>query len=137
MAAWRRKAVEQFPTLRRELNNPSYSIYALFFDLLPMVREAHQAANEEVLRRIYGFAAWSLDQRAKELWNAAGTAFYEHVFDRRSDWTNVIPWLSEKIIANCWELWAARLSDVEISELRAMIADQAHESTLADTTLRS
>jgi hypothetical protein len=131
MAAWRRKAVEQFPTLRCELNNPAHSIYGLFFDLLPMVRDAHHAANEDVLRRIYDFAAWCLGQRAKDLRNAAGTSFYEHLFDCRDDWTSVIPWLSEKVVADCWGLWEARLSDAEIGELRALIADQAHAGTLS------
>ena len=137
MAAWRRKAVEQFPTLRRELNNPTYSIYALFFDLLPMVREAHQPVNEEVLRRIYDFAARCLDQRAKDLWNAAATAFYEHLFDRREDWISVIPWLSKKVIADCWGLWEARLADAEIDELRVLFADQAHVGTPSRTAFRS
>src|SRR5689334_17549476 len=58
MAAWRRRALELFPQLREELQQRDYSIYMLYFDLLPMVREAHNADDTELLSRIYGFAAW-------------------------------------------------------------------------------
>ena len=133
MAVWRRMALERFPELRHTLNDRSYSIYALFFDLLPMLRDAHHAESEEILRRIYDFAAWCLNQRAKDLSNAAAVAFYEHLFDRREDWTSVIPWLSGKVIADCWGLWEARLSDAEFGVLRALIADQAHAGTPSRT----
>ena len=47
MAAWRRRALEHFPQLRAELQDSDYSIYMLFFDLLPVVREAHDAADSD------------------------------------------------------------------------------------------
>ena len=49
MAAWRRRALELFPQLRAELQQPDYSIYMLFFDLLPTVREAHDADRKSVV----------------------------------------------------------------------------------------
>jgi hypothetical protein len=33
------------------------------------------------LEKIYGFADWCASQKEKELWNAAGVAFYEHLAD--------------------------------------------------------
>jgi hypothetical protein len=36
----------------------TFSIYMVFFDLLPRVRKAHQEGDTETLRRIYGFAEW-------------------------------------------------------------------------------
>lgn len=42
VSAWRRKAIEQFPELRRELNDSveMFSVYALWFELLPLASEA-------------------------------------------------------------------------------------------------
>jgi hypothetical protein len=41
MSAWRRKALVLFPELKDELNTGDYSIYQLYFDILPMEQEAH------------------------------------------------------------------------------------------------
>src|SRR5438552_15545583 len=86
LAVWRRKALELFPELRSEFQRPESSIYTVFFELLPMVRQAHDGNDVDLLRRIYGFAEWCLEQTAKDLWNAAGVAFYEHLFDERAYW---------------------------------------------------
>ena len=124
MAAWRRKALELFPELKQDLTNAEYTIYLLYFDLLPMVREAHEVNNRELVQKIYGFAEWCFDQKAKDLWNAAGVAFYEHLFDFRDDWQKVVPWLSPKVIRGCWPLWEVRLDQNEIDELRALFANR-------------
>ena len=52
MASWRRKVLTFFPDLRRDVQRPDFSIYMVFFDLLPRVREAHQDGDTETLRRI-------------------------------------------------------------------------------------
>src|SRR5437764_15482473 len=121
MAAWRRRALGLFPELREQLQRRDFSIYMLFFDLLPMAREAHDTNHAELLRRIYGFAEWCLEQKAKDLWNAAGVAFYEHLFDRWQYWGKVVPWLSPRVISECWSLWEARLSEEEPEEIRRLI----------------
>lgn len=122
MAAWRRKAFDLFPELHRNLNERRYSIYLLYFDLLPLVRDAHDSADEETLRRSYSFAEWCFDQRDKNLWNAVAVAFYEHLFDSRRHWSEVIPRLSERVITECGPLWELRLSASELAMLREAIA---------------
>jgi hypothetical protein len=91
MAAWRRRALELFPQLRRDLQSRDYSVYSLFFELKPMLRTAHDSGDNELLRCIYGFAEWCSQQTAKELWNAAGVAFYEHLFDYPDYSERIIP----------------------------------------------
>jgi hypothetical protein len=107
--------------LRRELHDRRYTIYGLYFDLLPMAREAHDAADSVTLRHIYNFAEWCFAQRNKELWNATAVAFYEHLFDRRDQWQSVLPWLFDKVIEGCWGLWELRLTDEELRRLRLLI----------------
>ncbi|HBI44943.1 MAG TPA: hypothetical protein DDY78_19120 [Planctomycetales bacterium] len=88
-----------------------------------MVREAHQKGDTEMLRRIYGYAEWCLEQKAKDLWNAAAVAFYEHLFDsHRSLWDQFVRWLSPRVVADCWGLWEWRLSAEELAEVRRLIA---------------
>jgi hypothetical protein len=84
MSAWRRKAIELFPDLRSEVEDPDATIYSVFFALLPRCREAHDRDDTSELEKIYGFAEWCASQKAKDLWNSAGVAFYEHLFDEPS-----------------------------------------------------
>lgn len=122
MANWRRKALALFPDQRYDVQRPDFSIYMLFFRLLPMCREAHEAGDEDGLRRIYGFAEWCFEQRAKDMWNAAGVAFYEHLFDDHpSLWPEVVEWLSPLVIKGCWGLWEWRLSADELAGVKRLI----------------
>ena len=112
-----------FPERRHEFVVPDYNVYMAFFDLLPMVREAHQTGDAERLRRIYGFAEWCFDQKAKDMWNAAGVGFYEHLFDsHRSQWAEMVQWLSPRVVNGCWGLWEWRLSVEELEEVKSLLA---------------
>jgi hypothetical protein len=122
MASWRRKAAALFPQLRREIQRREFSIYSLYFELLPLSRAAHESGDAETLRRIYGFAEWCFRQKAKNMWNAAGVAFYEHVFDgKKSGWSEVVPWLPPNVVRDCWVLWEARLTELELVEIRRLL----------------
>ena len=123
VASWRRKVLTFFPDLRREAERPDFNVYSAFFELLPRVREAHQAGDTESQRRIYGFAEWCFEQPSKELWNPAGVAFYEHLFDsHRSLWPEFVRWLSPWVVEGCWGLWECRLLAEEIAEVRNLLA---------------
>jgi hypothetical protein len=122
VSAWRRRAIEAFPELRRELDAKGevFSVYALWFELLPLAREAHRENNEDLLHRIYDFAEWC-DRHGGELSNAVGVSFYEHLFDERWMRPLVVPWLTGKIIRNVWPLWEARLSPEEMREVDGLL----------------
>jgi hypothetical protein len=83
MSVWRRRALEIFPDLRLELTSADVdSPYALWRDvLLPKVIRAHSVGDTKMLGRIYGYPAWSIRQPGKDVSNAAGVSFYEHLFD--------------------------------------------------------
>jgi hypothetical protein len=126
MAVWRRKALALFPELRAHLLRSDFGVMLLFFELLPMVRQAHAADDVERLRGLYGFAEWCSEQTAKELWNAAGVAFYEHLFD--SDIWNlreqIVPWLSPHVVEVTWPLLEFRLSDGRLSEVKRLLEER-------------
>jgi hypothetical protein len=122
VANWRRKALALFPDLRHDVQRRDFSVYMLFFELLPMCRQAHKAGDDEALRRIYGFVEWCFEQKAKDMWNAAGVAFYEHLFDDHpSLWPEVVQWLSPLVIEGVWGLLEWRLSAEELAEVKRLI----------------
>ena len=122
MATWRRKAIELFPELRRELNHPEYTIYWLFFDLYPEVQIAHRESDSARLDKIYGYAAWCIDQTSKEPANAAAVAFYEHLMHE--------PWMREAAAARLTVgmradflgLWEHLLSPSEFADVKRVLA---------------
>ncbi len=81
MEHWRTKLIESFPECRAEWENEDETIYLVFMGLNARCQEAHERGDQMVLRRIYDFAAWCARQNEKDLWNAAGVSFYEHIVD--------------------------------------------------------
>lgn len=122
MASWRRRALEEFPDLRHALNDPTYTIYSLFVDLLSAARDAHRDADHARLAAIYGFATWCARQDSKDLWNAAGVAFFEHLFDEPWMRSSVPLWLPADIRANHLALWEARLQPKDFAELTRLLS---------------
>src|SRR5207302_7749018 len=122
MAAWRRKAIEFLPDQRKHLNDRDYTLWLLFFDLLPEVRKAHDELNAHRLRAIYSFGEWCLTQKAKSIQQPAALGFFEHLFDLpRRLWPRVVVWLSPTAIGLCWSLWEARLDPASLKEIKKMI----------------
>ncbi|HEY1066775.1 MAG TPA: hypothetical protein VGE52_11720 [Pirellulales bacterium] len=55
--------------------------------------------------------------------NAAGVAFYEHLFNfPRSLWPEVVCWLSPRVVADCRGLWESRLSPDDFAEVQRLLA---------------
>jgi len=117
MAKWRHLAVKEFEELKTDLNSREYSLYQLFFDLLPMVQEAVKNNDLSTRKKVYGFAQWCLRQKTGDTANAAGVAFYEHVFDRNEGVNDVFPFMDRESIDCVMGLWKARLSALKILEI--------------------
>jgi len=110
MSSWKRKALALFPEFDKSLRDKRYNIYQLYFDLFPLTLEAHRAEDDGFLRRAYGFAEWCMAQKAaEELWNSAGTCFYENLAVESELWHSIAPWVSPSIVANVRDLWRWRL----------------------------
>jgi hypothetical protein len=124
MSVWRRKALALFPDYRHEIQARDFTIYSLFMlHVFPALRAAYEAGNTDRLQPVYSFAEWCLRQKAKDIWNAAGVCFYEHLFDlSKRDWPWIVPWLSQYAVDSCSGLWAWRLTTEEYEHLRELLA---------------
>ena len=55
------------------------------------------------------------------MWNGAGVAFYEHLFDDHpSLWPELVQWLSPSVIEGVWGLWECRLSADELANVKRL-----------------
>jgi hypothetical protein len=122
MPEWRQRAVELFPELRDELADEDeiFSPNALWFELLPLACDARRTGNDDLLRRIYGYAAWSWEQGG-ELANSVGVSFYEHLLDEPWMRPLVFAWLSPRIVTAIRPLWAERLTADEMRDVEKLL----------------
>jgi hypothetical protein len=120
--AWRDRAIEAFPELHEELNDEEeiFSVYALWWELLPLTEQAHREGDEDLLRRIYGFADWC-SREGGDLSNAVAVGFYEHLFDEPWMRPLVVPWLSDQIVRELRPLWEAMLSADDMREVDKLL----------------
>jgi hypothetical protein len=121
MSVWRRRALALFPQLRRDLNRRDYSVYSLYFDLKPLLRAALDAGDDGFVRGAFGFAEWCARSPNKDLWNPAGVAFYEHLFDYPAYSDRVLPWLSPFAVFTHWDLWGVMTPDDEWARVKPLL----------------
>jgi hypothetical protein len=119
---WRSRAIESFPELHAELVDPDelFSVYALWFELLPLAEEAHRAGDDDPLKRIYGYASWCFEQGG-DLRNAVAVSFYEHLLDERWMRSLALPWLNARVVREVRPLWSERLSIDDMREVDTLI----------------
>ena len=120
-----------------------FSIYILFGDLLDLLKGAHREGDEDMLRRIYGYASWAREQPDDDIQNAAGVSFYEHLFDERWMRPLVISWINGTIVREYMGLWEFRLSPDDLDEVRQLLhrgrllhikGQKAEETTLTEAS---
>lgn len=117
MSAWRRRAIECLPDFKKEFEDPETSIYSVFMHLLPATVVAHQTNDILQLKHVYYFAEWCFNQKSKDLWNAAGVSFYEHLGDRMETLQAMHTWVKRDIYLEIRGLLEQRLDDVTMKEL--------------------
>jgi hypothetical protein len=135
MSAWRRIAIEMFPERRRLIQDNSFvfSIYSMFFELLPLAREAHEHQDADLLQRIYRYAEWCWQQRrrSKYVYDAAAVAFYEHLVDRPDTLQAIPQWLKPPIFEDMIGVFRPRLEKEEFKKLLANY-DDIHGTQFAE-----
>lgn len=127
MSTWRRKAIECLPELRDEFEQPDATIYSVFTELMPALVEAHRQNNKERLRLIYDFAAWCHGQKEKDLWNAAGVSFYEHLCDHDETRFAMVHWVDKIIYENVRGLLELRMQDEDLRKLDEYYFGASHK----------
>jgi hypothetical protein len=117
MSVWRQKAIACLPESKEELEQPDSTIYDVFLDLLPAVVSAHKEKNMARLALLYDFAEWCYSQEKKELWNAAGVGFYEHLGDQKETRESIGQWVKYDIYKEIRELIKLRVNEQILKEL--------------------
>jgi hypothetical protein len=117
MSAWRKKAIECLPESRKDFEDPDTSIYLVFSELLSAAIHFHKTNDIDRLQKIYDFAQWCIQQKDKDLWNAAGVSFYEHLGDQAETRKEMRRWVKPEIYAVIRGLLEVRLSTEEMKQI--------------------
>ncbi len=113
---WRQLAQALLPEVYGE-ERPD-TLYSFFFTLSPRGHDALKSDNTDELARIHAFTEWCVCHEQRYIWNAAGVAFYEHLFDSDVAVERVVPWLSAEVYARVkglleWRLGADMAAEIE------------------------
>lgn len=122
METWRMKLIETFPDLRSGLEDPDETIYTALMELNARCQQAHDRADGATLAAIYDFAAWCSRQKEKDLWNAAGVSFYEHIVDHPAALRELPRWVPPDVFHSISSLLQWRMGDEEFGKLSARYA---------------
>jgi len=117
MSTWRQKAISCLPELRNYFQDPDTTIYGVFVEMLPALIEAHKQQNADRLQNIYDFAEWCFSQKDKDLWNAAGVSFYEHLGDQEETKNEMNKWVKFEIYRSIRGLLELRMAKNVLLEL--------------------
>jgi len=111
--------LELFPDLREEISEPDSSVYEVFSLLLPRCKTAYDKGDTAELERIFAYASWCSSQRADELWNAAGVAFFEHLPDIPGLVGDLPRWVPKTVFEDVASLLQQRISARELTAIRS------------------
>jgi hypothetical protein len=92
----------------------------VFSEVTQRCHEAHERSDTEDLRKVYGYAEWCFRQRDKDLRNAAGVGFYEHLFNRHPTRQEIPYWVKPDIFEVIVGLLEMRIGNEEVEKLRGM-----------------
>lgn len=117
MSVWKKKSLKLLPELKGEIKRKGATVNTLFFELLPATVQAHKKNDEDKLKRYYQFAEWCLNHKEKELWNAAGVSFYEHLGDQEESRKGMVNWVSRDVYYDIRLLLEQRMDEADFKEL--------------------
>lgn len=117
MSAWRRRAIETLPDMRREFEDPEMTIYQVLFEMLARVENEADRKDEKEPERIFDYALWCHTNRDREITNAVGVAFYEHLADEPHLRDMIVHRLPPNVFEDCRSLFELRLTPPEFKEL--------------------
>jgi hypothetical protein len=125
LQGWQALAKALMPAVYGEFcagNSVGKGTLAQFFCvLLSATRKAHRTGDDEFLLSAYAFAHWCMAQPDRELWNAAGVAFFEYLFDDL-DPATVVPWLAPRTCTDILPLVGHRLGEQRVREIERAYA---------------
>lgn len=117
MSVWRRKAIECLPAMKKEFERKSLSIYEVFSEVLAETIKAHKENDKIRLKKYYDFAEWCFRQKEKDLCNAAGVSFYEHLGDQAETLLAMPLWVKRHIYSQIRDLLKLRLPEEELKKI--------------------
>lgn len=113
MSTWRRIAITLFPEHNKGsfgFQRPNMTIYQVFFELQYTIDKFIQEKDEKSIERIFTLVNWCFSQRkrAPDIWNAAATAFLEHLADADNRAMIIPKWVKPSIFEDMFDEFKKR-----------------------------
>jgi len=115
MSTWKNKAIECLPEHKKDIEGAD--IFEVYLLMNRVFKRAYEENNQEKIRSIYAYAEWCFTQKHKELWNAAGVLFYEHLIDDLEIKREIHKWLKHSIYIEIRGLIVWRAGEEEAKKI--------------------
>ena len=129
---WRSQAQAVLPELAEEIAASTNSMQ-LWIEIGFAFSSAYdEPRNEDLIRRIYGFASWCIEQPRSEhaqddlfkddLFTSVVVCFYEHIPLNKVAWADMPRWFTEEEVRQNKKVFSYHSSAAEYEELLALFA---------------
>lgn len=113
MSKWRRLAIELFPEYNRgswAFQRPWMTIYQVFFELKSDLNPKIESGDVDWLKKVFSYCEWCFAQRNRnsDIWNAAATAFLEHLADEDVRAKLIPLWIKPDMFQDLWSEFKER-----------------------------
>ena len=113
MSQWRRLAIELFPEYNKgtvTFQRGDVSIYQIFFELIYNLDKKIETGDHEWIKNVFVYCEWCFKQKSRnpDIWNAAATAFLEHLADKDERAELIPEWVKPEIFKVMWSEFKKR-----------------------------
>ena len=123
MSRWRKEAFDRLPECRKQLQAEKDTTM-FFHELGEVLYRAHLSKDEDLIRRIYGYAKWCLEaprgkDASDDLLTSVTCSFFEHLPTHKEVRAEIGRWLPRSMIEGMREVFLYHGSDEKYREMLA------------------
>jgi len=113
MSKWRQIAIKLFPNYNKgsfAFQRGNISIYGIFIELISDLDKKIETGDFDWIQNVFIYCEWCFKQRSRnpDIWNAAATAFLEHLADEDKRAELIPKWVKPDIFEDMWDEFKKR-----------------------------
>lgn len=124
MSTWRRKAIEAFPSRKKDVE-AAEGVQDAWIYLWLTFEDAHKQQDEKLIRAAYGFASWCVGSKNGEVREAAVMWFYHELPSNPLVWKHAAQYLSRNDFLDWKGIFMCCRSQEEFKQLESQFMIEA------------
>lgn len=128
MSAWRRHAIDLFPSYKTFLNDKKENLSQLLLEMGNEIDNAVDAKDNEFIAKIFGYAEWCLRNGGINIENQIIPFFYKDIFlFKQNEWDYLLQWVSPWVIHKIKWYIESKLTPDDVDVACSIVNNQKQE----------